>query len=92
VPAWIPAHVFWSYVAGAVFLIAGASLLVNRKTRFAATWLGIMALVLILFVYLPILVSSPLDIANGLNYLVSVLAFSGAALLLARAMPRDGRI
>ena len=91
-PAWIPAHVFWSYLAGTVFLIAGASLIVNRKTRLAATCLGIMALLLILFVYLPILVAHPSDINDGLNFLVSTLAFGGAALLLAKAMPRDGRI
>lgn len=91
-PTWIPGHVFWSYLAGTVFLIAGASLIVNRKTRFAATCLGSMALLLILFVYLPILVAKPSDINDGLNFLVSTLAFGGAALLLAKAMPRDGHI
>ena len=91
-PIRIPGHVFWSYLAGTVFLIAGTSLIVNRKTRFAATCLGIMVLLLILFVYLPILAANPFDIDNGLNFFVSTLAFSGAALLLAKAMPRDGRI
>ncbi|HLW98461.1 MAG TPA: hypothetical protein VKR82_07435 [Candidatus Acidoferrales bacterium] len=85
-PAWVPAPVFWSYFAGTVFLIAGASLLLNMKSRFAAMCLGYMALILILFVYLPILVAKPLDIDNGLNFLVSMLAFSGASLLLAKAM------
>jgi len=85
-PTWVPVPVFWSYFAGTVFLIAGASLLLNRKARFAAMCLGFMALLLILFVYLPILVAKPLDIDNGLNFLVSTLAFSGAALLLAKAM------
>jgi uncharacterized membrane protein len=88
-PAWIPGRVFWSYFAGTVFLIAGTSLIVNRKSRLAATCLGIMALLLILFVYLPILAANPFDIDNGLNFFVSTLAFSGAALLLANTMPRD---
>jgi len=84
-PAWIPGHVFWSYLAGTVFLIAGIGLLANRKTRFAATCLGIIAFLLIVFVYLPIVAAKPLDIDGGLNFFVSTLAFSGAALLLARA-------
>ena len=91
VPAWIPIRMFWSYLAGTAFLITGLSLLGNRKTRPAATLLGVVVLVLVLFVYLPILVANPLDIDNGLNFFVSTLAFSGVALLVAKAMPRDGR-
>jgi uncharacterized membrane protein len=90
-PTWIPIRMFWSYLAGTAFLIAGMSLLGNRKTRPAATLLGVVVLILVLFVYLPILVSNPFDIDNGLNFLVSTLAFSGVALLVAKAMPGDGR-
>jgi uncharacterized membrane protein len=91
-PAWVPAPAFWSYLAGTVFLIAGASLLLNGKARFAAKCLGYMALLLILFVYLPILVAKPLDIDNGLNFLVSTLAFGGAALLLAKATSKSAPV
>lgn len=91
-PAWIPIRVFWSYLAGTVFLIAATGLIANRKTRLAAMCLGIMLLLLIVSVYLPILVANPFDIDGGLNFFVSTLAFSGAALLLAKAMPRDDGI
>jgi uncharacterized membrane protein len=91
-PTWIPVRLFWSYLAGTAFLLAGTSLIVNRKTRLAAKWLGIVVLLLVLFVYLPILVANPLDIDNGLNFFVSTLAFSGVALLVAKAMPRSGRV
>jgi uncharacterized membrane protein len=87
-PTWLPARVFWSYFAATTFLTAGVCLLLNKKVRLAATWLGIAVLALILFFYLPIVVSAPLDIGDGLNYFVSVLAFCGAALLLARATLR----
>ena len=87
VPIRIPGHFFWSYLAGTVFLLAGASLFLNRKPRVAATCLGTVALLLVLFVYLPILAAHPSDINDGLNFLVSTLAYSGAALLLAKAMP-----
>ena len=90
-PTWIPIRMFWSYFAGTAFLIAGTSLIVNKQTRLAATWLGIVVLLLVLFVYLPILVAHPFDIDNGLNFFVSTLAFSGVALLVANAMPKDGR-
>ena len=84
-PTWIPGHVLWAYLAGTVFIVLGTSLVLNRKTRLAATYLGIMVLVLLSFVYLPMVVSNPSDIENGLNYFVSTLAFSGAAFLLAAA-------
>jgi uncharacterized membrane protein len=88
-PTWIPGLMFWSYFAGAVFLFAGTCLLINWKARMAATWLGIGVLVVLVFVYLPMLAVHPLDIDNGLNYFVSTLAFAGTALVLARAMPED---
>jgi uncharacterized membrane protein len=88
-PQWIPLHIFWTCLAGAVYLVVGALLLVNRKTRAAATLLGAMVLLLIISIYLPILAASLKDINNGLNYFVDTLAFSGAALLLADAMPKE---
>lgn len=84
-PTGIPGRVFWPYFAGTVFIAAGTSMVLNRKARFAATCLGLMVLLLVLFVYLPILVANPSDINDGLNFFVSTLAFSGAALLLAKA-------
>jgi hypothetical protein len=46
--------------------------------------LGVMILLLVLFVYFPVLVASPTDIVS-LNYFVDTLLFSGAALVLADA-------
>jgi uncharacterized membrane protein len=90
-PTWIPGHAIWPYVAGTIFIALGTSMLLNRKTRLAATYLGIMVLVLLVFVFLPMVVSKPSDIENGLNYFVSTLAFSGTALLLAAAIPGEER-
>lgn len=85
-PTWIPGHLFWAYLAGAVLIASGACILVNRKGRLAATYLGIMILLLVLFVYLPILVANASNIGEGLNYFVDTLAFSGTALVLANAI------
>jgi len=84
IPEWIPGRVVWAYLAGTVLVVAGLWLLVNKKTRLAATCLGLMILLLVFFVYLPMLVNSPTDIVS-LNYFFDTLAFSGAILLLAGA-------
>jgi uncharacterized membrane protein len=83
-PEWIPGRLFWAYLAGAVLIASGACIVANRRTREAATSLGIMILLLVLFVYLPLLIASPKDVVS-LNYFFDTLAFSGAALALAEA-------
>jgi len=85
-PAWIPGHLFWTYLTGAALTACGACLVVNKKVRLAATSLGIVSLLLVVFVYLPIIVANPADIDSGLNNLVDILAFSGTALVLADAI------
>lgn len=84
IPVWVPGRLPWAYLAGTVLVAAGVALLINKKARMAATCLGVMILLLVLFVYLPVLVASPTDIVS-LNYFVDTLMFSGAALLLADA-------
>jgi len=84
-PLWIPAHLLWSYLTGAVYVAVGLSLIVNRETRLAATWLGVMILLLVLGVYVPIMAANPSDIANGLNYVADTLLLSGSALAFAGA-------
>ena len=87
-PAWIPGHLWWGYFAGAVLLVAGSCMLVNRRTREAATYLGAMVLVLVLFVYLPPMIATPLAIGN-LNYFFDSLLYAGTALVLANALPKQ---
>ena len=61
--------------------------MINKQARLAATWLGLITLLLVLFIYLPIVIGIPADIANGLNYLADTLLLGGAALALAGAYP-----
>ena len=89
-PTWIPGHLFWAYASGAVLVVCGACIVVNKKARLAATYLGIMVLLVVLFVYLPIEVAYASSIANGLNYFTDTLVLSGAALLLADAISATG--
>jgi uncharacterized membrane protein len=91
-PEWIPLRLFWAYLAGIVLLATGACLLVNKKSRLAATYLGLTILLIVLVIYLPILISIPSDIGNGLNYFADTLMFAGTILLLADALPKENRL
>ena len=88
--AWVPGRLLWSYFVGAVLFAAGVSIMALKKARLAATVLGIVIFLLVMFVYLPTLVAHPADVGNELNYFVDTLVFSGAALLLADALPKEG--
>jgi uncharacterized membrane protein len=84
-PLWIPAHLLWGYLTGVVFVVGGIALLINKQARAAATWLGLMTLLVVVIVYVPIVVAKPGDIGNAFNFLVDTLLLSGALLALAGA-------
>jgi uncharacterized membrane protein YphA (DoxX/SURF4 family) len=90
-PAWIYGHAIWTYLAAVVYAVTGTLLLVGKKTRAAATWLGLTVLFVELVVYVPIGVVERASLENGLNYVADTLMFAGAVLLLAGAMPRAVR-
>lgn len=85
-PAWIPAHLFWTYVTGTVLIACGTCIIVNRRARLAARCLAVVSVFLVVFVYVPIIIANPTDIDSGLNNLVDILAFSGSAMVLADAI------
>jgi uncharacterized membrane protein len=92
-PAWIPGQLLIGYVTGAILVVAGASILLAKKTRMAATYLGTWIVLLVVFIYGPILIASLLDPSTavkveGLNYFFDTLLFAGAILALASATPR----
>lgn len=88
-PQWIFGHAIWTYVAAVVYAVTGILLLVGKKTRAAATWIGLTVLFVELAVYVPIAVVERASLDNGLNYMADTLMFCGAILLLAGAMPRE---
>ena len=92
-PAWIPGRLIIGYLTGAILLVAGASILVAKKTRMAATYLGTWILLLVLFIYGPILIAALADPSTavkveGINYFADTLLFAGAILAVASATPR----
>jgi uncharacterized membrane protein YphA (DoxX/SURF4 family) len=92
-PAWIPAHSLIGWLTGIILFVAGVTMLVGKKTRTAATYLGTWLVLLVVFIYGPILISSlatPGTDAkvDGINYFFDTLLFAGAVLSLASASPR----
>lgn len=87
-PEWIPGRVFLSYFVGVVLILAGVCLVVNKKTRMAATLLGLAILLTVLWIYLPMLLAAPRDLV-ALNFLFDTLLFCGAILLLANTMDQE---
>ena len=91
-PAWIPGRLLIGYLTGAILLVAGVSILLARKTRLAATYLGTWIVLLVLFIYGPILIVQMADPSTavqveGLNYFADTLLFAGSILALAGAAP-----
>lgn len=89
-PGWLYGHAIWTYLAAVVYAVAGPLLLIGRRTRAAATWLGFTVLFLVLVAYVPIGVVERTSI-EGFNYLADTLMYCGAVLLLAGAMPREAQ-
>ena len=86
-PTWIYGHAIWTYLAAVVYAVTGALLVAGKKTRPAATWLGLTVLFVELVVYVPIGIVERASLDRGLNYVMDTLLFCGAVLLLAGAMP-----
>jgi hypothetical protein len=92
-PAWIPAHLLIGWVTGAILFVAGICILLDKKTRMAATYLGTWIVLVVVFIYGPILIAAlgnpSTDVkVEGINYFFDTLLFAGAILALASATAR----
>ena len=92
-PEWIPGRLLIGYLTGAILMGAGAAILFAKNTRRAATYLGAWILLLVLFIYGPILIASLADPSagvqiEGINYFADTLLFAGVILALASATRR----
>jgi uncharacterized membrane protein len=90
IPDWIPAKLLIGYVTAAILMAGGVGILIPKKTRMAATYLGTWIVLLVVFVYGPILIVSLLDPSTavkveGINYFFDTLLYAGTVLALASA-------
>jgi len=91
-PEWIPGRLLIGYLTGAILLVAGAAILLAKRTRMAATYLGTWIVLLVVFIYGPILIAALANPSTdvkieGINYFFDTLLFAGAILALASATP-----
>src|SRR5579862_6726256 len=87
-PAWIPGHLLMGWLTGAILVAAGVCILLNKKTRMAATYLGTWIVLVVVFIYGPILIAALADPSTevkveGINYFFDTMLFAGAILALA---------
>ena len=92
-PTWIPAHLLIGWLTGAILFVAGICILLDKKTRMAATYLGTWIVLVVVFIYGPILIAAlgnpSTDVKiEGINYFFDTMLFAGAILALASATPR----
>jgi hypothetical protein len=90
-PTWIPARPLIGYVTSAILVVAGLGILSMKKARMSTTYLGTWILLLVIFIYGPILIAGLLDPSTavkveGLNYFFDTLLFAGTVLALAGAL------
>ena len=95
-PAYIPGRPLIGVATGAILVVTGACILLNKYTRAAATYLGSWIVLLVVFVYGPIMIVQLLDPSmmaqvEGINYFADTLLFAAAILALARATPEVSR-
>ncbi len=92
-PPWVPVPNVWAYLTGAVLLVSGIALALNKKPRMAAASIGALMTVLTLVPYMVILVRAiggpAPEFNEAINYVADTLLYAGAALALALALPRD---
>ena len=91
-PDWIPAHLLINYLTAAILVASGAAILLAKKTRLAATYLGAWIVLLVVVIYGPILINAlgnpTTEIKiEGINYFFDTLLFAGVILALASATP-----
>ena len=93
-PTYIPMRPIIGYLTGTILVIAGAAILLNKQTRMAATYLGAWIVLLVVFVYGPLMIVQLLDPSmmaqvEGINYFADTLLFAAAILALAGATPAE---
>lgn len=93
-PEHVPFRFFWADLVGAIFLVAGVALLINKRTRLCAATVGLVVTLLTVILYTPIMFSEwgKPQVVEGINYVFDTLLYGGTLLLLAAAMPQSDRI
>jgi uncharacterized membrane protein len=88
-PAWIPSHSLWAYLAGILLILAGVAIGTEYKARWAAAVLGAMLVLSILFLHLPKAATNPLAGFMWTNPAKALAMLGGVILLAGSLRERD---
>ena len=88
-PVWIPGRLVISYLTGLILVVCGSGILLAKKTRTAAIYLGAWITLLVFTVYLAILIASLSDPSTdvrveGINYFFDTMLYAGTILAVAQ--------
>jgi len=83
-PAFIPGHLLWGYLTGVAYVAGGVFLLIKRKERLAAMWLGVFVFCAMLIFSVPYMIQH--GGVAGLNLPLDNLMLSGALLCLSGSL------
>jgi uncharacterized membrane protein YphA (DoxX/SURF4 family) len=87
-PPWISGRPLWAYLTGVIFVAAGATIFIGKKSRPAAAFLGTIILLFFLLLHIP-RITAQLHNAGPWTSGFEVLALCGGALVLASTLPRE---
>jgi uncharacterized membrane protein len=82
IPAWMPAHRFWTYFTGTALVAGGIGINLPPTARVAAALSGLMIFLWIILLHIPRAMASRQD-AGETAAIFEALALSGTAFLLA---------
>jgi uncharacterized membrane protein len=82
IPAWIPAHLFWTYFVGYALLAAATSLTVGKFVRLSSTLLGLMFVLFVCAIHVQVALAHP-ENRFGWTVVLRELSFAGGAWALA---------
>jgi uncharacterized membrane protein len=82
VPAWVPAPLFWTYVAGVGLIASGVGLVLPPTKRLAAAMSGMMVLTWLIVLHIPR--GLAMNNQNEWTAVIEALTFGGIALAMAR--------
>ena len=91
-PNFSPLRLLWGYLNGAVYVIGGAGLVLNKKAAEAAIWVGVFVLGTAIVFCIPYMVQKNFDVGTGLNVPADTMLFSGSILCLAGSLRASGKV
>ena len=87
IPVYLPMRMLWVYLTGALLIITGASVLINRKAKLFVVALGVFLLLINLLNYVPALAASESRTAILLTAAMLNLAITAGVFILADSLP-----